>query len=460
MPEPATVEAYLDATAQRRIDRFLDLLRIPSVSGIPEHAGDCRRAAESIAAELREAGLEHVEVADTAGHPIVYADWLHADGAPTVLAYAHYDVQPPEPLEQWTWAAFEPVVRDGRVLGRGAADDKSHVEMLVRAAEAVLAVRGALPVNLKLMIEGEEESSSPSLEPWMRANRDLLAADIAVVSDTGFFDGNIPAITVSLRGICYLQVDVGGPSVDLHSGMYGGTIADPVDALCGIVAALKGPDGRVRVPGFYDDVRPLTDLDRRSLAELPFDEPAYLAETGSPALVGEVGFTTLERRGARPTLDVNGIWGGFTGEGPKTIIPAEAHAKISARLVADQDPFRIFEAIRAFILEIAPPGVRVEVRELGLGAPGAIAIDHPVTQAAARAIEATFGRPPVYIREGGSVPVTAAFEPLLGTPPFLLGFMNPDCRAHAPDESLVWDNFERGILALVRFWDEVASTSA
>jgi acetylornithine deacetylase/succinyl-diaminopimelate desuccinylase-like protein len=310
------------------------------------------------------------------------------------------------------------------------------------------------------MLEGEEESSSPNLERWMAENRERLAADIAVVSDTGFFDGNIPAITVSLRGLCYLEVEVTGPSVDLHSGQYGGTVEDPINALCGIVAALKGPDGRVRVPGFYDDVRPLTDLDRRSLAELPFDETAYLAETGSPALVGEVGFTTLERRGARPTLDVNGIWGGFTGEGPKTIIPAEAHAKISARLVADQDPARVYEAIRSFILEIAPPGVRVEVRELGLGAPGAMPIDHPVTQAAARAIEAAFGRPPLYIREGGSVPVTAAFEPVLGVTPFLLGFMNPDDRAHAPDESLIYDNFERGIRALIRFWDEVGSLPA
>ncbi len=457
MSEPRTLEAYLDETAQRRLDRFLDFLRIPSISGIPAHAGHCRQAAESIAAELREAGLEHVEVAETGGHPIVYADWLHAEGAPTILAYAHYDVQPVDPIERWTWAPFEPAVSDGRVLGRGAADDKSHVHMLIRAAEAALAVRGSLPVNLKLMIEGEEETTSASLEPWMRANRDRLAADIAVVSDTGFFDGNVPAITVSLRGMCYVQVDVTGPSVDLHSGMYGGTVENPANALSTIIAALKGPDGRVRVPGFYDDVRPLTDLDRRSLADLPFDEAGFLAETGSPALVGEVGFTTLERRSSRPTLDVNGIWGGFTGDGPKTIIPAEAHAKISARLVPDQDPERIYQAIRAFILDIAPPGVRVEVQQLGLGAPGATAIDHPVTQAAARAIEASFGRPPVYIREGGSVPVTAVFEPILGTKPFLVGFMNPDSRAHAPDESLIYDNFERGIRTFVRFLDEVAA---
>jgi acetylornithine deacetylase/succinyl-diaminopimelate desuccinylase-like protein len=457
MVESGSLEAYLDDTAQRRLERFLEFLRIPSISGIPAHADDCRRAAESIAAELREAGMEHVEVAETGGHPVVYADWLHAAGAPTILGYAHYDVQPVDPIEQWTRAPFEPAVSDGRVLGRGAADDKSHVHMLIRAAEAALAVRGALPVNLKLMIEGEEEATSISLEPWMRANRERLAADIAVVSDTGFFDGNIPAITVSLRGMCYVQVDVTGPSVDLHSGMYGGTVDDPANALCAIVAALKGPDGRILVPGFYDDVRPLSALDRSSLAELPFDEERFLEETGSPALVGEVGFTTLERRSSRPTLDVNGIWGGFTGDGPKTIIPAEAHAKISARLVPDQDPERIYEAIRSFILDIAPPGVRVEVKQLGLGSPGATAIDHPVTQAAARAIEATFGRPPVYIREGGSVPVTAVFEPILGIQPFLVGFMNPDCRAHAPDESLVYDNFERGIRALVRFWDEVAA---
>ncbi len=453
----AALEAYLQASAGRRLDRFLDFLRIPSVSGIPAHAEDCRRAAESAAAELREAGLEHVEVAETGGHPVVYADWLHAEGAPTILGYAHYDVQPVDPLDQWTRAPFEPIVRDGRVLARGAADDKSHVHMLIRAAEALLATRGSLPVNLRLIFEGEEESGSVNLESWLAANRGRLAADFAVVSDTGFFDGNRPALTVSLRGMCYVQIDVSGPSVDLHSGMYGGAIVNPANVLCEIVAALKGPDGRVRVPGFYDDVLPLTERDRATLADLPFDEAAFLEETGSPALGGEAGFTTLERRSARPTLDVNGIWSGFTGDGPKTIIPAEAHAKVSARLVADQDPDRVFEAIRSFVLDIAPPGVRVQVHELSTGRPGRTAIDHPVTQAAARAIEAVWGRAPLYIREGGSVPVTAVFEPILGSPPFLLGFMNPDCRAHAPDEALVLDNFERGIRALARFWEEVAA---
>lgn len=455
--DDAPLVAYLDATRERRLERFLEFLRIPSISGIPAHAADCRRAAESIAGELREAGMEHVEVCETGGHPIVYGDWLHAEGAPTVLGYAHYDVQPADPLDQWSYAPFEPAIRDGRVLGRGAADDKSHVHMLLRAVEALLATRGALPLNLKLIMEGEEESSSVHLDAWMAANAARLAADYAVVSDTGFFEGNQPAITVSLRGLTYMQIDVRGPDVDLHSGMYGGAVVNPATALCEIVAALKGPDGRVRVPGFYDDVVPLTETDREAMAGLPFDEESFRRETGSPALGGEVGFTTLERRWARPTLDVNGLWGGFTGDGPKTIIPAEAHAKISARLVADQDPARIFEAIRSFVLEIAPPGVRVEVADLGQGRPGLTPIDHPLTQAAARAIEAVFGVAPYFIREGGSVPVTAVFEPLLGTPVILLGFMNPDCRAHAPDESLVLENFELGIRALARFWDEVAT---
>ena len=449
--------AYLDSTRDRRLERFLAFLRIPSISGLPEHAGDCRRAAESVAAELVEAGLEHVEVCETGGHPVVYADWLHADGAPTILGYAHYDVQPADPLDQWSYAPFEPVIRDGRVLGRGAADDKSHVHILVRAAEALLATRGSLPVNLKLIFEGEEEASSVHLDPWMAANVERLAADYAVVSDTGFFEGNRPAITVSLRGLCYVQIDVTGPEVDLHSGMYGGVVLNPATVLCELVAAMKGPDGRVRVPGFYDDVVPLTEADREAMASLPFDEESFRRETGAPGLAGEVGFTTLERRWARPTLDVNGLWGGFSGAGPKTIIPAEAHAKVSARLVADQDPARIFEAIRSFILDIAPPGVRVDVVDLGQGRPGLTPIDHPLTQAASRAIEASFGVTPYYIREGGSVPVTAVFEPLLGTPVLLLGFMNADSRAHAPDESLVLENFELGIRALARFWDEVAA---
>lgn len=458
MTTPSTdLEAYLATTAERRLERYLDFIRIPSVGGMAEHAADTRRAAEVLAGELRGGGMEHVEVAETGGHPVVYADWLHAGAdAPTVLVYAHYDVQPGDPIESWETSPFEPVIRDGRVLGRGAADDKAHIQMLVRVAEALLAVRGAFPVNVRYLFEGEEESSSVHLDTWLEANRGRLAADLAMVCDTGFFEGNLPSICVGLRGIVYVQVDVAGPTVDLHSGSFGGAVANPATVLVEMLAALKGPDGRIRIPGFYDDVIPLTDADRAAFAALPFDEAAWMAEIGVEALAGEAGYSTLERRSARPTLDVNGIWGGFTGDGPKTIIPASAHAKVSCRLVANQDPALILARLTDHLIAIAPPGVRVTVHDLGTGRGTLTPIDHPATRAAARAIEATFGVAPLYFREGGSIPVAASFERILGQPVVLLGFMNPDARAHAPNENMVLANFETGLRTLARMFDELA----
>lgn len=451
------LERYLDATAGRRLDSYVEFLRIPSISTLPEHAGDCRRAAEWIAGQLRTIGIEHVEVCETGGHPLVYGDWLHADGAPTVLVYAHYDVQPVDPLELWVKPPFEPRVENGRIYARGAADDKSHVHLHLRAAEAILATRGGLPVNLRFVFEGEEESSSVHLDAWIAANRERLAADVVFISDSGFFEGNRPAITVGLRGLMYAQIDVTGTAVDLHSGSYGGAVQNPANALASIIAALKGPDGRVCIPGFYDAVVPLTERDRAAFAGLPFDDDAYREALGLPALFGEEGFGTLERRGARPTLDVNGLWGGFTGEGSKTIIPAHAHAKVSCRLVANQDPDLIFEQFRREVLRLAPPGVRVDVRYLGGGRPSLTPIDHPATQAAARAIRATFGVEPLYIREGGSIPVCASFETLLGLPVVLLGFTPPDDNAHAPNESMELANYESGLRAVARCWDELAA---
>lgn len=454
------IEEFLAARADERLETYKELVRIPSISALPEHAPDCRRAAEWIAADLERIGMEHVEVAETGGHPIVYADWLHAEGAPTVLVYCHYDVQPVDPLELWTSPPFEPVVVGDRILGRGVADDKGQLHLHLRATEAILATRGRLPVNLRFVFEGEEESSSVHLDAWLTAHRDRLAADFAVISDTGFFDGNIPAITIGLRGMMYAQIDVTGTEVDLHSGSYGGTVENPANALARIIAGLKDADGRILVPGFYDDVIELTEDERRRVAELPFDEDAYLARLGLPALHGEAGYSTLERRGARPTLDVNGLWSGFQGEGSKTIIPAHAHAKVSCRLVSAQDPKRIFEAFRAHVLALAPPGVRVDVRMLGGGRPSLTPIDHPATQAAARALAATFGREPVYIREGGSIPVCATFEEVLDLPVVLLGFDPPDQRAHAPNEWMDLGNYETGIRTVVRMWDEVAELGA
>jgi acetylornithine deacetylase/succinyl-diaminopimelate desuccinylase-like protein len=454
---PDRIEAYLQASADRRLARFVDFLRIPSISGIPEHAADCRRAAEHLARLLGAAGLEHVQVCETGGHPIVYADWLAAPGAPTVLLYGHYDVQPVDPLDEWEATPFEPIVRDGRVLARGASDDKSNIEIAMAAAEALLATRGALPVNLKLVFEGEEESSSVHLDPWLRANVARLAADVALVADAGFFAGNVPAITVGLRGICAVEVHVRGPVQDVHSGVFGGTIENPVNALAAIIAGLKGSDGRILIPGFYDDVVPMSAADRAASAALPFDEEAYRTSLGVPTLTGEAGFTTLERRGARPTLDVNGIWGGFSGEGSKTIIPGHAHAKITCRLVADQDPERTFEFLRDHILRIAPPGVTVEVVSLGGGRPMLTPTDHPATRAYARALEETFGQAPLFIREGGSVPVAASFASIVGLPVTVMGFMPPDGNFHAPNEWMDVANLEGGIRTLVRFFQEYAA---
>ncbi len=455
----ADVEAYLDATREARLESYKAFLRIPSISGIPAYAGDCRAAAEWLADAMRTAGLEHVEVSETGGHPVVYADWLHADGAPTVIVYGHYDVQPVDPLDLWTSPPFEPVVVGNRMLARGAADDKGQVHLHVMAAAAELATRGAFPVNLKYVFEGEEESSSVHLDRWLEANQARLSADVAIISDSGFFEGNIPAITIGLRGMMYAQIDVVGTAVDLHSGQFGGAVQNPANALAQIIAALKGPDGRIRIPGFYDDVRSLTDDERAGLAALPFDEARYIADLGVPALVGEAGFTTLERRGARPTLDVNGLWSGFQGDGAKTIIPAHAHAKVSCRLVTAQDPARIFESFKAFVDDVAPPGVAVTVQDLGGGFPSLTATDHPATQAAARALEATFGRAPLYIREGGSIPVAASFESILGLPVVLLGFTPPDDHAHAPNESMDLDNYETAIRTVIRTWDELAASA-
>jgi acetylornithine deacetylase/succinyl-diaminopimelate desuccinylase-like protein len=448
------LDAHLATTAADRLESYKAFLRIPSISALPEHAADCRAAAEWLVAALTAAGLEHAEVCETGGHPIVYADWLHAEGAATLLVYGHYDVQPVDPLELWTSRPFEPVVVDGRMLARGASDDKGQVHAHVMAAAAVLATRGALPVNVKYVFEGEEESSSVHLDAWLTAERDRLAADVAIISDTGFFDGNLPAITLSLRGLMYAQIDVVGTAVDLHSGGYGGAVQNLAIALAQIIAGLKGPDGRIRIPGFYDDVVPLSETDRAALAALPFDEAAYQRHLGLPALVGEVGYTLLERRGARPTFDVNGIWGGFQGDGSKTIIPAHAHAKVSCRLVAAQDPDRIFEAFRAYVEEIAPPGVTTTVQYLGGGRPSLTPMDHPATQAAARALEATFGRPPVYIRAGGSIPVCASFTSILRLPVVLLGFTPPDDNAHAPNEWMDLGNYETAIRTIARMFAE------
>ena len=451
------LDAYLEPRREERLERLKAFLRIPSISALPQHAPDVRRAAEWLADEMRAAGIQNVEVSETSGHPMVYGDWLHAAGAPTVVVYGHYDVQPVDPLDEWHTEPFEPVVDGHRLIGRGAADDKGQIHAHVSAAAALLATRDSLPVNVKYVFEGEEESGSAHLDAWLTEHRDRLDADAAIISDTGFFEGNVPAITLSLRGMTYAQIDVRLAGGDLHSGSYGGAIGNPAFAIAQIIAALKGPDGRIRIPGFYDHVREPTQAEREAIAALPFDEETFRADTGVPGLVGESGYTTLERKSIRPTLDVNGIWGGFQGHGQKTIIPAEAHAKISMRLVADQEPEDVFAKLKAFVDEIAPPGVEVTVRLLGTGRPSQTPLDHPHVGAASRALERVFGQSPLYINSGGSIPVAASFQRILGLPVVLLGFTQPNDLAHAPNEWFDLHNYEAAIRTMAATFDEIAS---
>jgi acetylornithine deacetylase/succinyl-diaminopimelate desuccinylase-like protein len=459
----AGIEAFLDAHREERLESYLELLRIPSISTLPEHKPDSERAANWIADEITRIGMEHAQLFPVAdGNPLVYGDWLHAPGKPTILVYCHYDVQPVDPVDLWESAPFEPFVRgdgpEARVVGRGASDDKGNLHVQLKAAEAILATRGAMPINLKFLFEGEEEHSSVGLEAWLAANRDRLAADAIVISDTGFFEGNVPALTTSLRGMMYAQIDVTGGPIDLHSGGYGGAVQNPANALARIIADLKAADGRVLVPGFYDDVIAPTKEERFEISCLPFDEADFHRITGVPELVaGEPGFTLLECMGVRPTLDVNGIWGGFTGEGSKTIIPAHAHAKVSCRLVPDQDGEKIFEQFRDFVLQVAPRGVHVEVQNLGTAKALRMSPNTPASRAAGRALEATFGKAPVFERSGGSIPVAAMFDAVLGLPITMVGFMNSDCNAHAPNETMVLLNYETGIRTIIRLWDELGT---
>jgi acetylornithine deacetylase/succinyl-diaminopimelate desuccinylase-like protein len=456
-PIDPAVEEALQASRDARAEALLEFARIPSISALPEHAADMVTAAEWVADRLRGLGATDVEVVATDLHPIVHGRIHEAAGAPTVIVYCHYDVQPVDPVDLWETAPFDPFVRDGRFVGRGVADDKGQLVMHLSAIDALRTAGRSPAVNLTFVIEGEEEYGSQTLPGWIDGNRERLAADAVVISDTGYFEDNRPAITIGLRGIMYAQIDVELAPVDLHSGTYGGTVTNPANALASIIAALKGPDGRIRIPGFYDDVVALTPEEREAMAALPFDEEAFRAGIPVPALAGEAGWTVLERKTARPTLDVNGIWGGFQGEGAKTIIPAHAHAKLSTRLVADQNSERVFEALRDFVAEIAPPGVVVTTRYIHGGMPVLTPADHPATRATARALRAVYDEDPVYIRDGGSIPVAATFDQLLGLPVVLLGFAQPGSNSHAPNEWFLVDNFEQGTRVIVRLWDELAA---
>jgi acetylornithine deacetylase/succinyl-diaminopimelate desuccinylase-like protein len=450
------VEAYLDATAVERLAELREFLRIPTIGSMSEHAEDVRSGAQWIAQRMRDLGLEHVEVSPTGGNPVVYGDWLHAEGAPTVVVYAHYDVQPVDPLDLWVRPPFEPRVENGRIYARGAADDKGQVHLHLWAARAWLEVHGRLPLNVRYIIEGEEEDGSPHFESWLEANAQRLGADIIVVTDTGFYEGNHPALTVSLRGNTYLQVDVTGPSQDLHSGGFGGMVQNPANALARILASLRDGQGRVSVPGFYDEAPVLSEAERAEFARLPFDEAEFARGIGVPELFGEPGFSPLERKGMRPTLDVCGLWSGYTGEGSKTIIPAHAHAKLSCRLAPGMDPHRTFERVREAILAVEVPGVQVEVRQLDEMWPFVVSPSHPAAQTAAACLREVFGEEPYYVYEGGSIGAVASFDKVLGLPIVMLGFTNPDDNAHSPNESLVLANYEGGVRTVARYWQALA----
>lgn len=455
--DPA-LATWLSANDQRLLDELGDFLRIPSVSARSEHAVDVAQAAAWLHARLARIGFA-VETLETPGHPVVLAEWRKAGaGAPTVLVYGHYDVQPPEPLELWTSPAFEPTVRDGRLYARGSVDDKGQVWAHVAAVEAHLAVRGALPVNLLFLVEGEEEVGSENLAPFIEAHRDRLRCDAVVISDSAMFAPGIPSILSSLRGLAYFQLDATGPNGDLHSGMYGGAVVNPATALARVIATFHDADGRVAIEGFYDAVRPFPDAVLAQMRTLPFDEAAFKREVGVDALFGEARYTTLEKLWTRPTCEVNGLLSGYTDEGAKTVLPAKAMAKVSCRLVRDQDPETIRQLMERHVAKVAPKGVTITVTALHGGDPWRADLAGPLYDAAARALEAAFGRAPVIQGEGGSIPVVGDFERLLAVPVLLVGFGLPGENAHAPDEWIDLGNLRNGTRAMAALWDELART--
>ncbi len=449
------LERWFAAHDQRLHDDLFEFLRIPSVSARTEHRGDCARAAAWLNGHLARIGFTS-EIISTPGHPVVLAEWRKAPrGAATLLVYGHYDVQPPEPLELWTSPAFEPTLRDGRIYARGSVDDKGQLWLHVAAIEAHLAARGSLPVNLVILAEGEEEVGSDHLAPFVEQHRDRLACDAVVISDSTMFAPGVPSILSSLRGLAYFQLDVTGPNSDLHSGMYGGAVMNPGTALARIIASFHDAEGRVAIPGFYEKVRPFPEKVREEMRQLPFDEAAFQHDLGVAALAGEPNYTTLERLWTRPTCEVNGLLSGYTGEGAKTVLPGTAMAKVSCRLVPDQDPAEIGRLFEAHVRAVTPPGVSVRITTLHGGHPWRADLTGPIYDAAARALAAAFGRAPVVTGEGGSIPVVNDFARILGAPVLLVGFGLPGENAHAPDEWISQENFRKGMRAIAALWDEL-----
>ena len=458
----AAVLERVDRETGASLDQLKQYLRIPSISTDPEYASEVRRCACFVQDRLEAAGLA-AEIVETEGHPLVYGEWLGAPGRPTVLFYGHYDVQPVDPLNEWRHDPFEPTVetddRGDRIVARGATDDKGQSFTHIKAVEALMAETGSLPVNVKFLIEGEEECGGESIEAYVRsAASERLACDLAVVSDTSMYGPGQPSVLYGLKGLLYTEVRVQGPDRDLHSGTFGGAVANPLNALAGMLAGLRdAATGKILIPGFYDDVRPLTDAERAAFAALPFDEEQYGNEIGASALWGESGYTTLERVWARPTCDVNGMWGGYQGPGAKTVIAHRAGAKVSMRLVPDQDPERLFAAYAEYVRSLAPPGIDVEVDYLNGAPPVLVDLDGPLVDAALHGVQEAWGRAPVRVREGGSIPIVSTLSEVLGAPVLLIGFGLPDDRLHAPNEKMDLGNFYQGIRTVVRVLDRVGS---
>jgi len=445
---------HIEKNKENYINELKEFLRIPSISTNDENKGDMQNCAEFVANKMKDAGLMRVEVFQTAGHPIVYGEWLGAKGKPTVLVYGHYDVQPVDPIELWKSPPFEPVIKDGKIWARGATDDKGQLYVHIKSVEAYLKVLGELPLNVKFLIEGEEEIGSPNLDKFIEKNQNLLKCDTVVISDTSLFKPGVPTLTYGLRGLCYLEVEITGPDRDLHSGSYGGAVANPVNILVEMIAKLHDKNNKIAIPHFYDDVLKLTKAERDNFEKLNLSDKKFAQEIGVKELMGEKGFTTLERIWARPTLDVNGIWGGFTGKGAKTIIPSTASAKISMRLVPNQDPKKISKLVRDYLVSIAPKSVKIKVTDLHGGNPVITPLEHKATKTAAKSMEKAFKKKTVFIREGGSIPIIATFATILKAPSVMMGLGLNSENLHSPNEHFDLKHFQLGILSSAYFMDE------
>ncbi len=436
------------------VNELVDYLKIPSISTLAENKKDMQSCAKFTARKLKEAGLSRVEIFQTEGHPIVYGEWLGAPGKPTILVYGHYDVQPVDPIDLWDTPPFEPTIKNGKIFARGATDDKGQLYVHIKSVEAYFKQKGSLPLNIKFLIEGEEEIGSKNLEPFINSNKDLLKCDTVLISDTSLYEAGIPTITYGLRGLSFLEVELTGPDRDLHSGSYGGSVANPANVLADLIAKLHDKNGKINIPGFYNDVVKLTKEERDNIKALKFSDKKYAKELGVSELTGEKGFSTLERIWARPTLDVNGIFGGFTGKGAKTIIPSSATAKISMRLVPNQDPKKIAKLVTNHIKKIVPKSVKVKVTDLHGAYPVLTPLNHKATIAAKNAMEKAFGKKIVFMREGGSIPVVATFAKLLKVPSVLMGLGLNSENLHSPNEHFSLKHFQLGIISSILFIDE------